>query len=259
MLSDALIHICDMLYPPHCLMCHNPIEKKMGVPLTLMQPRFYKSPLCARCWAKISFNQPPFCVVCSRAMTAPVKNSRCKTCLYHKPYFDFAWGACVYTEPLKTLMHLYKYHQKTGLRFVFAQLIIDFIATYQLDIEQFDILVPIPLSSVKQRERGYNQSEWLAKSIAAHYRKPLITNILEKNQETQSQTRLTRKERWTNIKGTFTIKHPMRIKNQSILIIDDLLTTGATLSEAALALKQAGATTVGALTLAIVPANSRTH
>lgn len=127
---------------------------------------------------------------------------------------------------------------------------INFINRYSLDIEQFDFIVPIPLYPSHQRERGYNQSLLLANKISKSYNINLNINFLVKIRNTKSQSLLSKKERWTNITDAFRIKNPNQVKNRSILLIDDLLTTGATSSEAAKVLKNAGAKTVGVLTLA---------
>ena len=127
---------------------------------------------------------------------------------------------------------------------------INFIDKYSLDIEQFDYLTPIPLHPTRKRERGYNQSLLLAYKISKTYNISLNINFLIKTKNTKNQSLLSKKERWTNITGAFKIKNSNEVKNKSILIIDDLLTTGATSSEAAKVLKSAGAKTVGVFTLA---------
>ena len=127
----------------------------------------------------------------------------------------------------------------------------DFISTYHLDINQFDKIVPIPLSQSRLRERGYNQSGLLAEEISRIYKICLSKKNLVRIRNTEHQTLLSEKERWTNIYGAFRIKNLSRFSGKNILVIDDLLTTGATASEAARTLKDAGAKTVGILTLAI--------
>lgn len=119
-----------------------------------------------------------------------------------------------------------------------------------MDIEQFDFMVPIPLHPTRKRERGYNQSFLLASQLSRIFNINLNINLLIKTKNTKNQSLLSKKERWTNITGAFKIKNPNEVNNKSILLIDDLLTTGATSSEAAKALKSAGAKTVGVFTLA---------
>lgn len=111
----------------------------------------------------------------------------------------------------------------------------------------------MPLHPVKKRERGYNQSQLIGLEISREYHIPMISNNLIKTRHTRSQAQCRAKERWTNVEQAFRIKRPNEIKNHSILIIDDLLTTGATASQAALSLKKSKANQVGVLTLAITP------
>lgn len=239
MLKHLLTGLCDLVYPPHCLICkkhlldHSPADM-----------------VCLHCQNALTHNIPPFCLKCSRHLGA-MAHPRCRECTKTKPQFDFAWAACLYKDPLKTLIYQFKYNQKTYLRRPFAQFIIGFVQRYHLDITQFDFIVPIPLFSSRFRERGYNQSQLLAEQIAREYDIPLSSKNLVRIRNTEHQTFLSEKERWTNIRGAFRIKDSAKISGKNILIIDDLLTTGATGSEAARTLKSAGAKTVGVLTLAI--------
>ena len=165
--------------------------------------------------------------------------------------FDFALGACLYTPYVRQLIHRYKFQQKTYLRHAFVQRMQDYIRHYNLDLEQFDAFVPMPLSAVRLRERGYNQAALLAELLAREYDKPLWLNYLLKNRHTPSQTSVARKERFTNVKGAFRINPSSEIVRPNILIIDDLLTTGATAAAAARAVKKSQAGTVAILALAI--------
>ena len=128
---------------------------------------------------------------------------------------------------------------------------VDFVEQHGIRLNQFDLIVPVPLSSTRQRERGYNQSQLLAEQIALNYSLKLSINNLIRTRHTNFQAQLSVKERWTNIHGAFRIKHPSEFQNKSVLVIDDLLTTGATASEAARVLRNSGANEIGVLTLAI--------
>ena len=231
--------IIDLIYPPNCINCNNHISDDSP-----------SKELCPDCLASIEYNIPPFCPKCSRPLGARPDSPRCRTCGKSEPAFDFAWSACLFNGTLKKLLHQFKYNQKTQLRKQFSQCMITFIERYNLDIDQFDFLVPIPLFVSHLRERGYNQSELLSHAISTHFKIPIADN-LKRCRKHISQTRLSQKERWTNVQGAFTIKRKSAIKNKNILLIDDLLTTGATTSEAARSLKNNGAKKVGVLTLAI--------
>ena len=225
----------NLIFPPNCLVCRR-----------LRNPQEI---LCSPCRDKILLNHPPFCRKCSRL----AETGLCGPCRDRPPEFDFAWSACIYDEFLKHLLLQFKYHHKTACRHLFARLMIHFIEEYGLDIRQFDSLVPVPLFASRWRQRGYNQSLFLAEAIGHAYQIPVDKNILQRIRPTPSQTHLSRKDRWTNVSGAFRIKpnfDVQALKNKKILVIDDLLTTGATASEAARTLKSSGAKLVGVLTLA---------
>ena len=232
--------LIDLIYPPHCFTCQNYIP-----------PDSTNKELCLECIKKIKFNIPPFCLKCSRHLEQPVKHPVCQSCRKIKPHFDFAWCACLYSNELKQLIHQFKYSQKTQLKHLFISLMVNFIQTYSLDIQQFDLIMPISLHTTRLRERGFNQSEILARGIAFQFDLNFCNNNLIRFRHTKPQASLRQKERWTNIQGAFRIKHPGAVKGKNILIIDDLLTTGSTASEAACILKSAGVARVGILTLAV--------
>ncbi len=114
-----------------------------------------------------------------------------------------------------------------------------------------DLLVPIPLHRMRLCERGYNQSEYLVQGITHALEKPVTPEIIVRNKATLSQTALSRKERLNNLDGAFTVPVPERIAGLRILLVDDILTTGATLGMAASALLKAGADAVDIATLGV--------
>ncbi len=240
MFKDLVQGLKSLVYPPHCLVCWNHVTAHSPGP-----------GVCPPCQAAIIANRPPFCRKCSRHLGAHINQRHCRQCRNAKPSFDFAWSACLYEDPLKELIHRFKYGQKTQLRRLFAEIIVSFIKEYDLDIAQFDVIVPIPLSSTRSRERGYNQAQLLAQELAKAFSIPLAENNLQRIRHTDPQSLLDEKQRWTNIKGAFTIRKLKNLRRKNILLVDDLLTTGATASEAARTLKDAGVGTVGVLTLAI--------
>ncbi len=114
-----------------------------------------------------------------------------------------------------------------------------------------DVLVPIPLHHMRLRERGYNQSEYLVRGIAPSLEKPVAPDIIVRGRATRSQTALSRKERLDNLDGAFTVPAPERIAGLRILLVDDILTTGATVGMAARALLNAGADAVDIAALGV--------
>ena len=128
---------------------------------------------------------------------------------------------------------------------------ISFIKTTPVDLRDTDVLVPVPLHPVRLRERGYNQSALLTEEIARRFDLPVSSDNLIRIRHTQNQALIVGKNRWTNIQGAFRIKYSSRFLEKSVLMVDDLLTTGATVSEAARVLKSAGAKKVRVLTAAL--------
>ena len=128
---------------------------------------------------------------------------------------------------------------------------IHFIQTHSLDIAQFDGILAVPLSSTRFRERGYNQAALLAEEIARHFQLPVSRDNLIRVRHTQNQARIAVKNRWTNLQGAFRIQHSFQFLEKSVLLVDDLFTTGTTVSEAARVLKEAGARRVDVLTVAL--------
>ena len=133
----------------------------------------------------------------------------------------------------------------------FAALMIHFVKRYRIPIHDCDLIVPVPLHAARLRERGFNQSELIAVLLAQNFQIPCDASVIRRKRHTVNQARVNSKQRWTNMRGTFTIKQSCSLINMNIIVIDDLLTTGATLSEIAREFKQAGANKVYGLTTAI--------
>lgn len=203
---------------------------------------------------------PRNCQICRRGPLADHQHL-CAQCFVSIPWVNpsshiplsgitHSWAACQYQEPFTTLIHRFKYNGSTSLKKLFGFLLNHYISTHHLPINDIDLIIPIPLHATKLRERGFNQSLLLATSVGEHFQRPIDHTILERTQLTQSQTALSLKDRWTNQQGTFRITHPLLITGKHVLIVDDLMTSGATTLTAAYELKKAGALRVSILTLA---------
>jgi ComF family protein len=174
----------------------------------------------------------------------------CPDCRRQPPAFDYAWAATSYADPLSALIPHYKFHNKTALRTTFGKIIREFLDRYDIRLDP-DALVPVPLHPARLRERGYNQAALIAEGLAPALGAPVIQDGLERTRHTPRQSELGQKERFTNIRGAFRITTPSTFEGKHIILVDDLLTTGATASEAARVLKAAGAIKVGVLALSI--------
>lgn len=158
----------------------------------------------------------------------------CGQCIKKPPYFDSVISYYRFEEPLRTLLHDFKYKKALYLRSFLAQLMIN---AFQSKIFKPDCLVPIPLHPQRLRERGFNQAAELAKLLAKQLNFPCNTRLCQKIINTPPQVGLNHKQRRKNLRHSFTV----RANNyQHIILIDDLLTTGSTANEVARILKQQG-------------------
>lgn len=206
----------NLLYPLHCLGCQAPLEAVN---------EFH---LCGHCISSINRNaMPPF-----ELDDLPVK----------------AYSACLYDSALKELVHRFKYKGKTALAKIFSKLMIDYIADNP-EIAHADLITVVPLHRERLREREFNQSLLIANPISKEYSLPL-TNILNKTHKTRYQNELLKGERLKNLNGAFSISPEINIEDKDILLIDDIMTTGSTLSECAGTLLGGGARSVKCFTLA---------
>lgn len=117
-------------------------------------------------------------------------------------------------------------------------------------VHSIDLLCPVPLHTQKEKKRGYNQSDWIARGISEVLSIPVSTDILKRKVYTSTQTKKTRQQRWENVKDAFEVKHIENAKNKHIMIVDDVLTTGATLEACAQKILEIQGTKVSVATLA---------
>ncbi|UCB56831.1 MAG: ComF family protein [Candidatus Omnitrophota bacterium] len=173
----------------------------------------------------------------------------CKDCQASGYFFKKAHSACIYEGVIKECIHLFKYNSKLSLSGPLAELMIDFAGRF-LDMRKVDLILPVPLYSAKERRRQFNQAGILSESLAKAFSKQAHNKTLIKIKATQPQINLSRTERLKNIKGAFKVKNKNVPKNKNVLLVDDVLTTGATVNECAKALHKAGANRIEVFTLA---------
>jgi len=239
MFADLVQGIRELAFPDNCFLCRAFLDSG------------HCRQLCPSCLQSVKSNIPPFCALCSRHLPHYTDDGLCGSCRGQPRHYDRAWGSCQYNEPMSLLLHSFKYGGRTSLRRTFLELMTSFIDTYHVPLEQFDAVCPIALHPVRLRERGFNQSELLSEGLCRHYGLTHKPHLLVRKQATQTQALLDQKQRWTNLEGAFRINPSEIPGDKSILLVDDLLTTGATADAAAASLKEAGAAYVGVLTLAI--------
>lgn len=240
MLRRLMDGLADCLFPRICLACKDKLGESSVHNL-----------ICSQCWSKVKINLPPFCHSCGRHLEkGNLTKNICPRCLRTKLHFDRAFCPCVYTGVIKELIHLFKYNGKDHLGPALSGLMIDFIKEYNLPMDYLDLIIPIPLHKERFREREFNQAQILSNNISKEFNKEMANDCLMRMRHTKTQTELDLGQRMANVKGAFSLTKKTAIKGKNILLIDDVLTSGATSSEAAYALKDAGAAIVFVLTLA---------
>ncbi len=240
MLRKFLNVLADIVYPKTCLVC----KRQLG------ELACIDNLVCTQCWDKIKRNAPPFCRSCGRQLQKPIIQNICPACVRKQLHFDRAFSPCVYEGTIKELIHAFKYRGKDYLGATLAGLMAAFIEEYALPMDILDLIIPIPLHKTRLREREFNQAQILSEHIARRFGKKTSYDSLARLRLTKTQTELETGERLLNVKGSFTAIKKEDVKGKNILLVDDVLTTGSTCSEAAYALKDAGANIVFVLTLA---------
>jgi len=184
--------------------------------------------------------------VCSFCGYPTHDGQKCSACKATPPPFTAMRSWAPYNGPLRKSLHRIKYSQDLGMAEVFAIPLADIVTQSQW---RPDLVTTIPLGRDRQKERGYNQANWLARPLAYRLSLPMSLNALVRVRETRSQVGLSARERWTNVEGAFQAESKI-VKNHSVLLVDDIITTGATMQHASKALLEAGAASVFCLTVA---------
>ena len=230
---EALI---SLFYPPVCTICGASVE-----------PSEY---LCQACDARATQIVPPFCKICSEPFPGAITDAfTCANCENRELYFETAVAVYRSRGIVRRVIHEFKYNKQVHLRYVVARWLTSALADMRLRNRPFDALVPVPLHPARRRERGFNQAELLAELVS----KPLSIRpkpILERIRYTKTQTAFDRAERMENLHNAFRLRKNADVRGYRVLLIDDVLTTGSTLSECARVLKAAGAVSVYAATAA---------
>ncbi len=205
--------------------------------------------MCEACIAGLAPLRPEyFCLQCRTPfLNASPLNAQglCGLCAAGLIRFDAAYSYGGYEGNLRTLLHLYKYQRMRPLSVPLGRLMMRALPRD----ERIDAIVPMPLHWRRWLSRGFNQSDLLAREVGARSGLP-VEDLLRRTRNTKVQAGLSGRERRQNVKDSFALPDPSRAKDRCLLLVDDVLTTGATLNAASGALKQAGARRIAILTLA---------
>ena len=200
--------------------------------------------ICNYCAKTLVYNDKAVCPVCGRRT---VKSELCIECKQKPPLFTMAVSSFIYEGSAAYLIKKFK-NGEGYLKEFFA----DNVCKSLKGFPEYDCIVCVPMTPRAKRKRGFNQGELLAKAVSERVGKPYIKGAVEKRKETGAQKDLTRKERSKNLAGCFRVIRGEEIKGKRVLVVDDILTTGATADEMAKVLLKAGAERVYLATVASV-------
>jgi ComF family protein len=212
--------ILDFFYPPFCQFCGEPLEDARRL-------------ICDKCWSSFEAygNYSIRFHAHLRTLDTVIVG------LLAEGTMD---------DPLNQIIHQLKYDRREELAKGLAKRMAMQLASYQW-MKHIDIIVPVPLHPSRIRSRGYNQSQLIADHLGNMFNVPVVSKVLARTRPTESQTRLNQEQRRKNVAGAFQVQFPNVIKGHRILLVDDVVTTGATLNECAKTLKKAEALDVYAV------------
>lgn len=223
------------LYPPRCPSCGALVGDF----------RF-----CDHCSAEVRFLSPPWCEICGRPFD-PLAKARgvCADCFRSRPHFVKARSATLYDGPVAEAIKALKYSGRTAVSRVLGALLAEAVSSLDAPLEGA-VLIPVPLHRKRLLERGFNQSELLAKEAGGRLGLRVERKVLVRKVHTRPQVELSGRERKENVKGAFSVERAELVRGRVLVVVDDVMTTGATLDECAKALRKAGAREVYAATVA---------
>jgi ComF family protein len=230
-LMDILNVLLDLIFPQQCLICGK------------LNSNF----LCENCLSMVELVQGPICSICGKPRDKYFKADLCEDCAREKPPFALARSAAIYSGVMKDAIHHLKFNNRKSLSSPLGKIFAASVKTSNIPLDCVDIVIPVPLSRQRQRQRSFNQSELLARDLAKACELEFSFESLSKIKDTRPQFDLDRRERLVNEIGAYEARG---VKNLTVLLIDDIYTTGSTAREASKALMIAGAKEVYVLTLA---------
>jgi ComF family protein len=236
--SDTLL---NFVYPAVCQICRE--ERATAAESYICQS-------CIRGKGGVHYLLPPYCERCCYPFDGDITGSfECSNCREQEFAFRYARSAVVTSPLLLDVIHRWKYNRARWFEPFLADLLVREAAPI-LTAESWDLIVPVPLHPVKEREREFNQAESLATPLAEAIGLPMNKKLVERVTFTRTQTQLSREERSENVARAFAMIGGKKLNGQKIILLDDVFTTGATTSACANILRKAGASDVCVWTVA---------
>jgi ComF family protein len=206
--------------------------------------------VCRDCLGRLVPRQGSVCPVCGRFLDSAGEDHACGRCLEARPAFSLHRSCGAYAGTLKDVVLLFKYRRCAPLSGPLARFAEAALASEPRLWEGADFLVPVPLHRTRRRDRGFNQSRLLARDLAKPRGLKVLGGALIKSRNAPPQAGLRAAERERNVVDAYAVRRPDRVKGRTLILVDDVTTTGATLRECARVLMDAGAKEVRAVTLA---------
>ncbi|MBQ5896288.1 MAG: ComF family protein [Bacteroidaceae bacterium] len=218
--------LVDLIFPRHCAVCGEVLSRE-------------ERDICLNCLCTLPKIEPHHKEEIEKTFWGKVEIERATSFMYYRK-----------GSPYNALIHKLKYRNAPPIGVRLGAMAADDIleSGYFNDIT---LIVPLPLSKKKLRKRGYNQCDYIASGISEKTGIPVATGLIKRTKANETQTHKTRDERWENVEGIFTVIKPEELEKQHILLVDDILTTGATLCSCANAIKSSCDCKVSILTLAL--------
>ena len=226
--------VLDLVFPPLCPVCRALLSAGR------------RDPLCGACWQAMERIGPPWCRCCGIPLGI---EGLCGPCRRRRPHFAYARAAARYGGLVREAIHALKFGGRRGLANPLGDLVAG-LGLSALPGAAPDLLVPVPLHRRRERERGYNQALLLSRCLERAWGIPVVADVLVRRGATAPQTDLDAPARRRNVRGAFAVTNPEPILGRHVVLVDDVLTTGATAGECARSLARAGASVVGVLTVA---------
>jgi ComF family protein len=234
----ALAACADLIVPPSCLVCHTPLERHHT--------------LCAACWREVHFIRAPLCDVLGIPLPFDTGERMVSAgALARPPAYDRARAVAHFSGSMRTLIHQLKYADRHDARVLFGRWLAE--AGREL-LAKAELLVPVPLTGWRLLRRRFNQAAILAHELARQTGLPCDPRLLRRTRFTRSQVGLTHDQRRRNVAGAFRVPRSRvaALQGRNVVLVDDVITTGATADACARALKRAGAGRVDVLVLGLV-------
>lgn len=230
--------ILDIIYPQTCVSCDAVLLNE-------------EHSLCWDCSCSMTLLKKPYCSCCGLSVQGMVpSNFRCHTCIKEERFFTRARSCYVFEGVMREMIMRFKYEPALWLR---GELLQALLRAYSIHYEgrtMVDGILSVPLHQSRFKERGFNQSSVLAKGLAKKSDLSYINNGLQRVKPTYTQTYLNAVQRKSNVRKAFAVGNVNSVKGKRLLLIDDVMTTGATVNECARILLEAGVSSVSVLTLA---------